>query len=407
MTALSIRRARAVDLSPVVGVAAIVAVGLVFLVCARLYDAHRGDFFYLADAFLHGRTWLDVKPGPQDVIAVDDRYYVPFGPFPAILLAPLVALLGPQNADALEPAVDALLAAAAAGLGWWLTIRGGVERLTDRLFLVALLAFSTPLWWITTRGGVWHTGQLVATVVTLAALVEAFGRRRAVVLGLLAGAAFLSRAPLAFAVPFYAWAAAEGARGRTANLRPGLERAVRSAVIVGVAAAPSLAFFLWYNAVRFGSPLESGYALAVVPPFLEVQRQAGLFSLAHLSMNLDYLLIHLPRRVDAFPFFQPDGFGLSIFLTSPGFLVGALAPWRSSLVRALGLTTLAVLVPSLLYYGGGWLQYGYRYALDALPFLFAIVVVAVARRGMPTGGRLLIGLGILVNAGGIYWAYRL
>ena len=30
----------------------------------RGFDAGRGDFFYLADAFLHGRTWLDFRPGP-------------------------------------------------------------------------------------------------------------------------------------------------------------------------------------------------------------------------------------------------------------------------------------------------------------------------------------------------------
>ena len=29
----------------------------------RDFDAGRGDFFYLADAFLHGRTWLDFRPG--------------------------------------------------------------------------------------------------------------------------------------------------------------------------------------------------------------------------------------------------------------------------------------------------------------------------------------------------------
>jgi hypothetical protein len=406
MTALTVRRARAIDLAPAVGIAVLVGAWLVYLACARLYDAHRGDFFYLADAFLHGRTWLDFRPGAQDVIVVGGGYDVPFGPFPAILFAPIVALLGPQNADALEPAIDALLASASVGLAWLLMARIGSIRPADRLFLVLLFGFSTPLWWITTRGGVWHTGQLVATVVTMAALVETSGRRRPIVLGLLAGAAFLSRAPLALAIPFFAWAAAD-ARWQDSIPRLRVKAAARSVLAVALAAAPSFAFFLWYNAVRFGSPLESGYALAVVPAFLEVQRQQGLFSIAHVPMNLDYLLTHLPRRVDGFPYFQPDGLGMSIFLTSPGLLIAALAPWRSRLAVALGLTALAVLVPSLLYYGGGWLQYGYRYALDAIPFVFALVALAASRHGIGLGGRLLIGLGVLVNASGIYWAYRL
>ena len=33
----------------------------IYWLANREFDAGRGDFFYLADAFLHGRTWLDVR----------------------------------------------------------------------------------------------------------------------------------------------------------------------------------------------------------------------------------------------------------------------------------------------------------------------------------------------------------
>ena len=54
---------------------------------------------------------------------------------------------------------------------------------------------------------------------------------------------------------------------------------------------PALAFFFWYNLDRFGSPLESGYALATLPEWLENQRRLGLFSIVHVGMNLNYLYI--------------------------------------------------------------------------------------------------------------------
>ncbi len=170
----------------------------------RTFDAGRGDFFYLADAFLHGRSWLDFIPGPYDVIVVGDRYFVPFAPFPAVALMPLVALIGPQSADVWEPGINAALAAASVGLCWWLVGRLGVRRLVDRGWLILLFGFSTQILWVTTRGGVWHTGHLIATVLTLACLIELWGRQRALLIGLLAGAAFLTRAPVAFAIPFYA-----------------------------------------------------------------------------------------------------------------------------------------------------------------------------------------------------------
>jgi hypothetical protein len=393
------------------GIALVALAFALFLVCAFRFDAGRPDFFYLADAFLHGRVYLDHPFGPWDNVILDGRVYVPFAPFPAIALTPLVAVFGPASLDRWEQVIDSAIAAVDVGLCWWLLGRVGVRAIADRMWLVLLFGFSTPIWWVTTRGGVWHTGHLIAALVTLAALIEAFGRRRGWLLGLLVGAGFLSRAPLALAAPFFAWILAqkEGSRWRDPRSWPW-----RRWAWYAVGIAPAVLFALWYNAVRFGSPFESGYALASLPPFLEFERQRGLFSVSHLGTNLDYLLTHLPtffvRDADGlhlvFPP-RPDGLGMSILLTSPGLLLALRANWRSRMTIALGLTALAVLVPSLLYYGGGWLQYGYRYALDSIPFVMALVGLAVARAGLPAWGKLVIVFGIVVNLLGVYWAYNL
>ena len=197
-----VSRPRPGDLGRARLVVAVVAV--IYWLSDRDFDAGRGDFFYLADAFLHGRTWLDFQPGPYDVIIVDGRFYVPFAPFPAVALMPLVALIGPVSADQLEPGINAVLAAASVGLCWRLLGRIGVRASSTASGWSILFGFSTQILWVTTRGGVWHTGHLVATILTFACLIELWGRQRAWLIGLLAGAAFLTRAPLAFAIPFYA-----------------------------------------------------------------------------------------------------------------------------------------------------------------------------------------------------------
>jgi hypothetical protein len=63
----------------------------------------------------------------------------------------------------------------------------------------------------------------------------------------------------------------------------------------------------------------------------------------------------------------------------------------------------------LLYYGGGWLQYGYRYFLDSVPFVIALCGLAVAHRPgrVRLGWGTLIAFGVLVNALGVYWAFRI
>jgi hypothetical protein len=386
----------------------LVGAAMTYWLSARDFDSGRPDFFYLADALLHGRTWLEQALGPYDIVVIGERVYVPFAPFAAFVLAPLVAVVGPQAAIAGEPVVNSLLAASGLALLWRLAGRLGVASTGDRVWLVILFGFSTATWWVTMRGGVWHTGQLMASILTFAGLLEAFGRRRAILLGLMAGAGFLTRATLLAALPYWGWRALpERVRDRLPG-DPGaaIRVAFPKAAWLLVGFAPALVFALWYNAVRFGNPFESGYGIAALPDFLEARRQLGVFSLAHLSMNLEYFLWHLGQATATFPWFKPDGLGMSVLLTSPGLLLAVRADWRRRETIALGLTALLVLVPSLLYYGGGWWQFGYRYALDCFPFVMALCAMAAARHGIGRGWKALILFGVAVNLYGVYWNFN-
>lgn len=403
-----------------VGIGLVIASFFVFWLSNFSFTAGRADFMYLADAFLHLRVWIPVGLAPNapivgenDVILVNGHIFVPFAPFPAVALMPLIALIGPVNADHWETAINAALAATVVGLAYWVSGRIGVRKISGRLFLALLLGFSTQIWWVTTRGGVWHTGHLIATILVLLLIAELFGKQRALLMGFLVGLGFLTRAPLAFAGPGLAlWVLAQ-----SGAFRGGLSLGERAralpwggwiALIVGF--APSLAFFFFYNWARFGSIFESGYGLAALPPFLETLRQQGLFSPVHIGMNVELLFLKLPRFTAEFPWFQPDGLGMSVFFTSPALLLALLAPWRDRRTWVLAITALLVLIPTLLYYGGGWLQYGYRYFLDSIPFVWAMVGLYSARKhrgGFPWWAWVLLGWGVIVGAAGVYWAYHL
>ncbi len=262
--------------------------------------------------------------GPNDNVIIGNQVFVPFGPFPAFVLLPIVAIFGPDQADHWQPVINAALAAIDLGLCWWLAARLGVRSLVDRLWLCVLFGFSTQIWWVTTRGGVWHTGHLVATGLSLMALIELFGRGRPLLVGMLGGAAFLTRAPLVLAMPVYALMLGSVDRaigaGRSAvnRWRPVLIEWL----LLGLGFLPFLLFDFWYNDVRFGSIFESGYGLASLPDWLEALREQGLFSLSHLGMNIDYLFLHTPTQIPDFPFFQPDGLGMSDLDHQPGPVLG-------------------------------------------------------------------------------------
>lgn len=405
---------RTVDRSLLVGWAVVGISAVIYWLCNRGFEAGRGDFFYLADAFLNGRTWLTFQPGPYDVILIGGRVYVPFAPFPAIALMPIVAVLGAVGADQVESGINALLAAAGVGLCWMLLGRIGVRRMVDRIALTILFGFSTQILWVTTRGGVWHTGHLIATILTFVCLIELWGRQRPWLIGVFAGAAFLTRAPLAFAIPFYALMLDRPTGVTVTGVVGGYVGSVaqserwRRWVGLGLGVLPAIVFFFLYNQVRFGSPWESGYGLATLPEFLIAQRALGLFAIAHVGMNIDYFLLHLPKFIPTFPYFRPDGLGLSVLITSPGLLFASQADWRKPRAWWLLGATIAVLIPTLLYYGGGWLQYGYRYFLDSVPFVMALCGLAAVRRGrVGPGWLLLIAFGTVVMAFSVYWSDRI
>jgi hypothetical protein len=390
-----------------VGIGIAVLAFFAYWLTNRSFEAGRGDFFYLADAFLHGRSWIDFIPGAYDVIyGPQGRVFVPFAPFPAIVLMPLVALTGPVTADTWESGINAGLAAVGLLLAWWVTGRIGVERLRDRFGLVLLMGFGTQMWWVTTRGGVWHTGHLIAIILAMLTLAELFGRQRAVLIGLLIGASFLTRAPTAFAAPALAlWYLPRGVAFGTVMLR---RLPWRQWILLGIGLVPGLVVFFAYNVARFGSPFESGYALATLPDWLQALRDQGLFSPVHIPMNIDYLFLHLPKLTSQPPYIRPDGLGMSVFLTSPGLLLAVLAPWRDRRTWILLLTAVLVLIPTLLYYGGGWFQFGYRYFLDSIPFVWALCAMAVvARRSIPWWGWALIVWGVGMGAFGVWWTYHL
>jgi hypothetical protein len=374
----------------------------VFLATNIAYPFKRPDYFLLADAFLHGRTWIDVALMPTHVDVIDWRghAYLPFGPGPAFLVMPLVAVLGPDAANAWQPFISSAVAALdVALLALLVRCIQPTARWRDVVWVVVLLAFSLPLWWITVRTGPWHFAQLTAVAWALIGILELLSRRRAWLVGAALGLAILSRTTLVVAIPFVVGLLIVQARRDGA---PG----IKNAAVFLIFPLLALALTAWYNAARFGSPLESGYALAAVPVFLRDLRSQGLFSLSHLPYNLDLLLFHLPVSAPPPFFLRPDGYGLTVALASPGMALLVKADWSRPLIRWAAMTGAGVLVPSLLYYGGGWIQLGFRYLLDALPFI-AILAASAIRTPMGRWWKALIAIGVVVNLWGIAWGYTL
>jgi hypothetical protein len=112
------------------------------------------------------------------------------------------------------------------------------------------------------------------------------------------------------------------------------------------------------------------------------------------------------------PLAVPSDVGMSVLLSSPAFLLmlPALRGYgRRRLVTGAALATLLVVLVNLMHFSQGWVQFGYRFSNDAVPFALVLVAIgadrlvdAHRRWAMPLISILVIA-SIAVNAWGVAW----
>jgi hypothetical protein len=376
-----------------------------------------GFFGQLADAFAHRQLALR-SPPPAALATLEDpydpdqrfpynamldasyyagRYYLYFGPVPALLLAlaaPVADLRDVPDAALALPFALALTLATGAALLLLRRFAPGMP--TGYLvagYLVAGLAYPLPL--LLGRPAVYETAILAGAFFLMAGLVFA---------GLaLAEVRWWPAAGVA-------WALAVGSR---LSLAPGVallavaaiawllrSRRPLAALGVGLPLVVGAAALGWYNWARFGSVVETGHRYQLAG-FDLVARYDQFFSLGYLLPNLLLFVLTPPALLGRFPFLAaatpaptigpltlPPGLRVEPLVGLPvatPFLLlaplGLVALWRlraklpGAALAAGGLTLLAMLVllPDLLQ------RYATaRYLADVAPLAVLVAVLGAA-----------------------------
>jgi hypothetical protein len=186
-----------------------------------------------------------------------------------------------------------------------------------------------------------------------------------------------------------------------ASRRPEVKRYLPTALPMAAALAIPLVAYLVYNAMRFGSPFETGYALV---PGLSQAR--GLVSVFAIPDNLYALLLAPPSIAPRFPFLLPPLVGsMSLVLTTPLLLWAVRAREREWFTVGAWASVGLILVPTLLRADPGGVQFGFRYGQDLLPFLFLLAVRGL-RGWVSRLAWVAIGIGVVVNVWGMAFAFR-
>lgn len=419
---------------------------LVYFVCAAVYVGTLGPralapspdnhYVHLANSWLRGQLdQMGAPPGTNDWACYDsvdhgpcpnnrwnfpgqeDRYhfYVSFPPLPAVIALPAVAVFGLGLWDRL---FWAILAGFAPMLLFVLLRRlresGRSGRsLRDDLLLTALFAFGSVFYYVAVQGTVWFSAQVVASALLMLFLIFSLDARRPVLAGLMLGLCFMARPTTLLLALFFGVEALRMSRPEDAptseadapwqrRLWVWLRGVAWRPVIKNVAlfSAPILFVGLvamWFNAARFDSPFEFGHTYLQIRwrPRIETW---GLFNYHYLAKNLAVFAADLPWLSKTAPYVTISRHGLALWFTTPALLLTLWPKRVTPTMVACWVAILPVAMLDLCYQNSGWVQFGYRFALDYLPPLFLLLALGQRRLGWGFGA--LLAFAIVVNTFG-------
>ncbi len=339
-----------------------------FLIYKNIYPDPRNwydHYLYQARSFIDGRTDIPNLPDYfQDKIVVNGNTYTPFPPMPAILLTPIVKLWP----DVTQQQVSIIIGAINAVLVFILLSKFTTPK---KSFLLTLFfAFGTVAFWSAVVGTTWYFAHNVAVSFFLLSLIF-FKNKNDFISGLFFALAVLSRYPILLGGVFFL-AELLNKKGRLIRFLSGAFLCIPAQLI--------------YDYIRFGSFFETGY-FAIYKQYVGggypvtflklIKPDANYFGyidIRNIPLHLLTFLI-FPPLIDQALNIMPSPYGMGIVFTSPLLLLALKPPFKNIFERNLFLGAMAVVLIDFMHYAQGWVQFGYRFLLDFLPFLIIILAL--------------------------------
>ena len=400
---------------------------LVFFLSFLVYVFTLGDgmfrqsqvphYVYLAHTFLHGQVnLLELPPSTYDLIFFQDKWYVPGAIAPALIMMPFVLVAGLKTSDIF---ISVLLGAFNITLLYTLLgilLSGKKER--NKVWLTVLFAVGTVHWWVSSIGDASFLAHTLSVTFSLLFVKETISNKRPWLAGIWIGLASLSRPTMIFGSVFFIV--------YTFLQEESWKRKNKVVLSFLFPLSISIGIMLTYNAVRFGNFTDFGYNYVQGHPVLtSVYSQHGGFNALYMPCNIYTSLLGLPifnskilavntvlcghivPSLSSFSalqmrFFNP--LGMSVFFTTPAFFLLFRKKNKSTpLAIAAFSGIVAIAIPVWMYHNTGFLQFGYRYILDLIVFIF--ILLANNDKEFRFAEKALISLSVLINFVGMNIMY--
>ena len=353
---------------------------------------HLNYFVPLADAFLHGRLYLTENPAwLNELITIDGRYYVVYPPMPAILLVPIVALLG-RGFE--QPYFSIFIGSINVGL-CYLVLFKLVKKQSIAFMMALLFGFGTMHWYHAQAGSAWYIAHIIAIFFIWLMLLESFTRKRYWLIGLLIGCAYWSRLPAILAITFPVIYYYED----FFSFKKDRIQSLKNWFLLFGGVVLFIVLNAGYNYLRFGVPYDISYSL--LPIFNEPWYQYGLFNIRYVPIHLQEIFTAIPTLQLSWPYFIPSLHIMALWFVTPALLLIVFARFKKRIALSCVLSVLVMSLPGLFHGSNGFTQFGFRFALDYLPFLIILIALGMRDR-IRWYAVLLFLMSLIVNGWGIY-----
>jgi hypothetical protein len=324
---------------------------------------------------------LDIPnpPTTHDLALYKGKWYAPWGILPAIFLVPLQITKKGFVPTIYLSVFFASLDASVFFLLLERVRRDFFPKSSKNLTFAGIVfyIFGTTHFYVGTLGSVWHTQQIVTTFFGTLGIYLIFKKRRKfkdyifsvsiISLSLLGRPTIVFLIALPLILYFWDIFVAKTIRAKLSSL------------LIFIPLIFVLILFAMYNYFRFENPFNYGHKYINEETYLKERREKfPTPSLANIPYNSWYMLFEIPQ------FTRDNGVklninlkGNSIFFLSPPLLAIFLASPANIYVLALWITAIITILPSLMHYSSGWMQFGYRYSLDITAILVILSIFGI------------------------------
>lgn len=329
----------------------------------------------------------------QDKIITGGRTLIPFPPVPAIILIPFIKIfknITQQQVSIIFGSINTLLV-------YFLLKK--YTNTKNSVLLSIFFSLGTVAFWAAVIGTTWYFAHTIALTFLILSLISHKNEKHFLA-GLFFAFAVLCRYPILVGGIYFLLE---------------LYKKPKKLISFLGGAFVFIPVQLIYNYLRFGSIFDMGYyevykqyisssyPYTIRQLFNPAASYFGYMDIRNIPLHLFTFLIFPPIITQNLSI-NPSPYGMGILFTSPLLLISLWPNLKIKMERDIFFGGLFIVFVDFLHYTQGWVQFGYRFLLDFLPFFLIILALRFKPKKKYL---LLLIISVIVNFWGVKMGIKL